>query len=456
MDKKKTRKLLILLFVGVLMGALDISIVGPAIPAIIKNIDVPRDELSWIYAIYILFNLIGLPFLARLADVLGRRMVYVISLALFGIGSLIVALSQHFDVLLIGRAIQGFGSSGVFPVAAAVIGDIFPVEKRGRALGMLGAVFGFAFLLGPVIAGVMLRYFEWNALFSINIPIAVFLIIWSLQLLPSRKGEVKKKFDWPGILLLGSFAAFFGLALNNSKPDNFIHSLVTSPVIYYLLVTVLSLLILIFLERKAAHPIIDFKLFSRRQVRITVLIAVGTGIFQSSVVFVPDFITNAFGMPVSDASFMLIPVVLATAIGSPISGRFIDKLGSRVVVVTGIILSGTGLLLMSFVRHEQLPFYIAAIIIGFGLSMLSGPSLRYIILNEVEASERTLAQGLLTMFFSLGQITGSAVIGAMTATYREGLRGYSLSFQVLTVMVVFLLFFAVRLKSLGRERAEAP
>ena len=130
MSKSSSRNILILLFIGVLMGALDISIVGPALPAISHSINIAREALSWVFSIYVLFNLIGLPLLARLSDVFGRRLVYVVSVSIFAIGSIMVSLAHNYEFLLIGRAVQGFGSSGIFPVAAAVIGDVFPPEKR--------------------------------------------------------------------------------------------------------------------------------------------------------------------------------------------------------------------------------------------------------------------------------------------------------------------------------------
>ena len=141
MNSAKKNQILALLFVGVLMGALDISIVGPAIPAIEKTIAADKQLISWIFSIYVLSNLVGISLMARLSDLFGRRKIYMLALSIFAAGSLIVALSHNFSILLAGRAVQGFGASGIFPVASAVVGDIFPPEKRGRVLGLIGAVF---------------------------------------------------------------------------------------------------------------------------------------------------------------------------------------------------------------------------------------------------------------------------------------------------------------------------
>src|SRR5512140_3998761 len=188
MEEKQRNRILTVLFIGVLMAALDIAIVGPALPAIQKAFTVSDRTLTWMFSIYVLFNLIGTPLMAKLSDMFGRRSLYVLDVALFAFGSLLVAISPTFGVLLAGRAIQGLGAGGIFPVASAVIGDTFPPEQRGRALGLIGAVFGIAFLIGPIIGGVLLL-FGWPWLFLVNLPLAAGVIAASLRLLPAVRAN---------------------------------------------------------------------------------------------------------------------------------------------------------------------------------------------------------------------------------------------------------------------------
>src|SRR5437762_436543 len=136
-----------LLFVGVLMAALDIAIVAPALPALRSAFHVDERSIAWVLTAYVLCNLIGTPIMATLSDARGRRPIYILAVSLFAVGSLVVALARTYGVLMAGRALQGFGAGGIFPVASAVIGDIIPLERRGRALGLIGAVFGVAFLI---------------------------------------------------------------------------------------------------------------------------------------------------------------------------------------------------------------------------------------------------------------------------------------------------------------------
>ncbi len=151
------------------MGAMDIALLSPAIHAIQKSFHVTSREIIWVINAYVFSNLISTPLLASLSDLYGRKIIYILSVVIFALGSLAVIFSYSFNLIVIGRGIQGFGSGGFFPVATAVIGDTFPKEKQGSALGILGAVYGLAFILGPVIGGLFLLI-NWHWVFVINLP----------------------------------------------------------------------------------------------------------------------------------------------------------------------------------------------------------------------------------------------------------------------------------------------
>lgn len=455
MEQHRNGKILALLFTGVLMGALDISIVGPAIPAIEQTIKIDHRSLSWIFSIYVLFNLVGVSFLAKLSDLYGRRNIYILSVAVFALGSAIVALSDNITFLLIGRAIQGFGSSGIFPVASAVIGDIFPPEKRGRTLGMIGAVFGIAFIIGPVIAGVLLLWFKWNALFLINLPIAAVVIFYSWRMLPSKKSEFKPHFDWTGMLLIAVLVSSFAYGINNIEAVDGFKGIFSIDVFPFLLITLLTLPAFVFFEKRSPSPVVKIQLFDVKQIRIVGLVAFGTGIIQSVTIFVPEMAVNVFGVSTSQASFMLIPFVLAIAIGSPVAGRLIDKIGSRAIVMAGLFFAAAGLLFFYIDAASRVNFYTAGIMMGLGSAMLQGSALRYIMLNEVQASDRALGQGIITLFTSTGQMTGATLIGIIVASLATKFDGYSQSFLVIATIAFTVMLFSFRLKSRSEELASA-
>ena len=455
MEQHRNGKILALLFTGVLMGALDISIVGPAIPAIEQTIKVDHRVIGWIFSIYVLFNLVGVTFLAKLSDLFGRRNIYIISVAIFALGSAIVSISDDITVLLIGRAVQGFGASGIFPVASAVIGDIYPPEKRGRTLGMIGAVFGIAFIIGPVIAGVLLLWFKWNALFLINLPIAAVVIFYSWRLLPSKKSYIKPHFDWTGMVFIAILLSSFAYGINNIEASEGIRGVLSIDVFPFLLITLFTLPVFVYLEKRSPAPVVKIELFDIKQIRIVGLVAFGTGIIQAVTIFVPEMAVNVFGVSTSQASFMLIPFVLAIAVGSPVAGRLIDKIGSRAIVMAGLLLAATGLLFFYFNSASKVNFYTAGIFMGLGAAMLQGSALRYIMLNEVQQSERALGQGIITLFTSTGQMTGVTLIGIIVASVSSRIDGYSKSFLVIAIIALSVMLISYRLKSRSEELSGA-
>lgn len=455
MTQHRNGKILALLFTGVLMGALDISIVGPAIPAIEQTIKVDHRSLSWIFSIYVLFNLVGVSLLSKLSDLYGRRNIYIFSVAVFALGSAIVALSENITFLLIGRAVQGFGSSGIFPVASAVIGDIFPPEKRGRTLGMIGAVFGIAFIIGPVIAGVLLLWFDWNALFLVNLPIAAVVIFYSWRLLPSKRSLQKPYFDWMGMILIAVLVSSFAYGINNIEASQGFKGILSIEVYPFLIITMITLPLFIFIENRSPSPVVKIQLFDVKQIRIVGIVAFGTGIIQAVTIFVPELAVNVFGVSTSQASFMLIPFVLAIAIGSPVAGRLIDKIGSRSIVMAGLLFAGSGLIVFYIDSVSKVNFYAAGILMGLGSAMLQGSALRYIMLNEVQSSERALGQGIITLFTSTGQMTGATLIGIIVASFSLKADGYSQSFLVIALIAFSVLLISYRLKSRSEELASA-
>jgi MFS family permease len=332
-----------------------------------------------------------------------------------------------------------------------VVGDIFPKEKRGRILGLIGAVFGLAFLVGPIIAGILLNYFSWTSLFIINIPIVIILILASYRYLPHNRSESLGRFDWKGILTLGLLLGSFTYGLNNIDSANFMESLISLQVAPFLSAALLFLLLNLYIEKRAEQPVIKLVYLGNRQFVLAGFIAVATGILQSSFVFIPDFAVGVFDITASEASFMLIPLVVATAIGSPVFGRLIDAYGSRLMIVIALFLAGSGFFILHTVESSKFVFYLSGALVGLGLSVLSGSSLRYIMLNESAAEDRAVTQGMLTIFISLGQLTGAALIGVIIAIAigEEGYRNVFLYQSILLCVVFILAFF---LKSHAREQ----
>ncbi|MEZ5564714.1 MAG: MFS transporter [Gammaproteobacteria bacterium] len=448
---KNLKPLLFVLFMGVLVGALDLAIIGPAMPAIQADFDIDTRSLAWIFNIYILFQLVGTPLMSKLSDRFGRRSIYVVNLALFGLGSLILVVAPSFSVLLLGRAIQGFGAGGIFPVASAVIGDSFPPERRGPTLGLLGAVFGIAFLIGPILGGVLLR-FSWNWLFLINLPIVAVLIWQSLRLLPGSGAAKRKPFDAAGALSLSLLLACIAIIFTEMDTANIVASLTSMPIAPFVVLGIVAAPIFWRAERRAADPIVPPRLLGSMQMKLTVAIAIGAGTLEAGTAFFPALAVQALGVTDYNASLLMLPSVLATTVGAPLMGRLLNVFGSRVIVQLGLAGVSIGALVYALSDLTVAIFVIGGIIGGFGFSALLGAPLRFIVLNEASAADRGSAQGLLTVFMSVGLLAGAAVIGGVAASQGGGAAGYQLALLILGSLTALLAVAGFALKSRSAEQ----
>lgn len=440
MNNASERAILALLFAGVLMGALDIAIVAPALPALRTAFAVDERAIAWVLTAYVLCNLIGTTIMAALSDSRGRRSIYMTAVTIFALGSLVVAVAPSFSLLIAGRAIQGFGAGGIFPVASAVIGDLFPIERRGRALGLIGMVFGVAFLIGPLIGGVLLLA-GWPLLFLVNLPIAAVIVWRARTILPDTRAEHRRRVDVPGLMMLS--LALFCLAFGLNRVD--------AAQLAWPFFVVAGILAPLFWARQRVvrDPVVRADLFRSRQVVIASALALGAGLTEAAIVFVPALLIATFHVTHSHASFMLLPIVLAMAVAAPISGRTLDRYGSRWVVVIGCALIGFGMLLVAAFTESLPAFYASGILIGVGLAALLGSSLRYVMLNEAPPTQRGAAQGILTLFTSTGQLLGAAAAGAMVASRGGQVAGYDLAFN--TIGAAMLLLAAVSIFLKGRQ-----
>jgi predicted MFS family arabinose efflux permease len=298
----------------------------------------------------------------------------------------------------------------------------------------------------------MLTFFEWHVLFLINIPIAIVLLYYSNRMLPSVRIDKPSALDPKGIILLGLLLGCFTYGMNNLQSQPLLEGIQSLMVWPFFLSSVLLLMFLLNLEKHSPKPLINIKLFKSRQIRIVSIIAFLTGSLQSCFVFIPHMAGDAFHTTAAKASFMLIPFVLAMAIGSPLFGRMVDKKGSKTVILIGLVLMIISTIMLSLYTADFALFITAGVFFGLGLSVLSGSSLRYIMLNEVDIHQRALTQGLLTIFVSMGQITGGAVVSGMVAKYVVMLDGYHSVFISISVLIAGVLLISFRLRNKKDEK----
>ena len=442
----RTRNLILILFlIGVFMGSLDTGIIGPVLPSIEQSFNLTSRESSWIFTLFVIFFMIGSPVMAKFSDFYGRKKIFILDVVLFGIGSCLIAFSANIESIFLGRIIQGFGCGGIFPVGGAFIGDAFPLEERGKALGILGSVFGISAIGGPLVGAALIPY-GWNWCFTINIPISIFIILFALYILPDAENKRKLKIDYPGILILSLLSIFLAYGLNQIDSSNFISSLLSPKVLPFLLIFIILIPIFFRVEKRAEESIVAIHMLKNKEIRIACIETLAYGIIYSSAIFIPSLVILSMGLNDQLASLMLIPILGANAVAAPILGKILDSTGSRKIMMVGTILLTIGLIAIAVYPNNFLLFIIAGCLIGVGLVTIIGAPLRYIVLSEAKPTERGAGQAIVNMLSSAGQLIGGALIGGIIASFA-GIMGYKISLILASAVAFIAFLFTLKLKS---------
>src|SRR6187399_3481903 len=210
-------EILFAVMLGLFLGALDQTIVGPALPTIVTQLS-GNDYYVWAITIYLLTSTISVPFWGKASDIYGRKPVFMLGIVVFLIGSALSGLSQNMGMLILFRGIQGIGAGSLFPVALAIIGDLFSPQERGKYQGLFGAVFGIAFVAGPLIGGWLTENLSWHWIFYVNIPIGIIALIVIQRLLPTVKTKnATRNFDLIGGFIFAVAISFLLIGLTNKQ-----------------------------------------------------------------------------------------------------------------------------------------------------------------------------------------------------------------------------------------------
>jgi MFS family permease len=341
----------------------------------------------------------------------------------------------------------------LLPVAAAVIAETVPLERRGRTLGLIGAVFGIAFIIGPVLGGLLLSS-SWRWLFLVNVPVVAVLLLMAVRLLPATAAGGARPFDLAGAVLLAVVltAAVVGIGqIDLSAPAAGIYATRVWP---WLALLAIGVPLLWSVEKRAADPVLPPGLFRSLQLRIVGVIAIAVGAVEAGMVFLPDIAVLNFGVDAATASFSMLPLVLMLCVGAPLAGWLLDHVGPRTVVQLGLLLTVTGLVLFALLPLGWHNFYLSGMIVGVGMSALLGAPLRYIALQEAGEQRRGAGQGLLTLCIGIGQLVGAAMIGGVVGSARDVLPGYRQSLLAVAVACALALVLSVALRGrvvAGRE-----
>jgi len=438
------------LFIGVFMAALDTAVIAPAIPALRDTFAVDNREVGLVMIVFILCSLSSTALLANLSDRHGRRPVYLASIACFALGSLVIAISPRFWMTILGRAIQGIGAGGIIPTASAVIGDAFPVEERGRALGLIGATYGMAFVLGPPMAALLMVALSWHWIFFLNLPIAAIVLALGARILPDRRlAGAQPPLDLLGIVVV--FVLLSSLVLGITRvADAFTGGLLWP---WFLGAACLMLALLVVVERRAAWPMVPLSLFANRQLATAYLLTVGAGFGMGGVIFLTSIATLAYAVAPKYAGFVLLPLVICSMLGSMGAGRLLNRIGPRGLILAGFAFLGIGYGASAFTGYGLWGFLAATMPVGLGVGIVVGGALRSIAIDEAPLTVRGSAQGLINICTSIGTLLSSAAIGAVADFSGGGASGFGVAYLAVAALMLVMFVVALTLKSDGATRA---
>lgn len=398
---------LTLFTIGVFMAGLDNGIISTALSTIGDYYQVSASWGAWSITLYTLGMAISVPIIGKLSDIFGRRKLFLVEIFLFGLGSLLVALSPNFTFLLIARFIQAIGGGGIFIIGSSYVLATLPKAKQGKALGLLGSMHGLSAVLGPNLGAVILHLTgSWQWMFFINIPIACFLLIFGWLKIGKTNTVKAKPLDIWGITLLTSGILALMYGMTNLDSTKFFQSLLTMNVFAYLFVGIVLLIGFIlyerYLENKGGDPIVAFTLISNRLFQVTLLLGMLSGGFLAGIIFIPSYVQQVLHVPVESAGFWVTPLALASGIGSGLGGFFTDRIGSMRTIITAGFVGIIGFSLFSVFVSDFPTFLLASILSGIGLGMMLGAPLNVLAGKSARKEAKGSALGTLSLSRQIG------------------------------------------------------
>ncbi len=394
------------------MATLDSSIVNISLPAIAQYFGVPLNgAVSWVIIAYLVTTASILLTAGRLADMIGRKAVWVGGLILFTGSSALCGLAPWLGFLITARALQGLGGALLMAVSPAMLTTAFPPQERGRALGLNAVIVALGVSVGPTLGGLITAYFSWRWIFYVNVPIGIMGLIATLRVLTERLRRNPGRFDpWGAILLAIGLAGLtaglsFGQELGWSSPT----------LIALMVIGVAALVLLPFVEMRVPNPVIDLSLFRRRVFVSANLSLVLNFLALFAVSFMmPFYLEQLRNFPIEEAGLLLTPLPLTIACIAPLSGSLADRIGSRWLAAGGLAIACIGLVFISQLNAQSSLFDIIwrLVLTGVGQAMFQSPN-NSALLGSVPREQQGSAAGFLATGRTMGQSVSVALAGAI-------------------------------------------
>ena len=404
-------RVLIVVCVAVFMLLLDITVVNVALPDIQKELDTSFTDLQWVVDAYALTLAATMLNAGSLGDLLGRKRVFLVSIAIFTLASALCGAAQSPTWLILARGFQGIGGAGMFAVSLAIISQEFHGRERGTAFGIWGATVGMAVAIGPLVGGALTTYVGWRWIFFVNVPIGIACVAGGIRELHESRNEEHGGFDLPGLLTLtaGLFAFVLGLLRGNDWGWS------SGRVIGLFVAAVVLLGSFAWIELHRPEPMLDFRLF-----RVptftgaqTTAFAISSGMF-AQFLFLPLYLENVLGYSAVATGVRFLPLSLVSFVCAPFAGRLSTRVPVRFLLSGGLALCGVALLLMWGIALDSgwTTLLAGFLVGGVGIGFVNAP-LASTAVSVVEPRRAGMASGINNTFRQVGIATGIAALGAI-------------------------------------------
>lgn len=414
-ENRSTRSVLVAigaLLLGMLLAALDQTIVSTALPTIVSDLG-GLDHLSWVVTAYLLASTAATPLWGKLGDQYGRKRLFQIAIVIFLIGSALCGIAQNMPQLIGFRALQGLGGGGLIVLSMAIVGDIVPPRERGKYQGLFGAVFGATSVLGPLLGGFFTEQLSWRWVFYINLPIGVvaLAVIAAVLHIPIRR--TKHTIDYLGTFLIASVATCLVLVASLGGTT---WAWGSTQIIGLAVVSVLLLIAFVYVERRAAEPVLPLKLFRIRTFSLVAVISfvIGFAMF-GAMTYLPTFLQVVHDITPTMSGVHMLPMVFGLLITSTGSGQIVSRTGRwKIFPILGTGITAAGLLLLHrLTEHSStLEMSLYFFVFGAGLGLVM-QVLVLIVQNAVSYQDLGVATSGATFFRSIGASFGVAIFGTI-------------------------------------------
>jgi len=402
------------LLLGMLLAALDQTIVSTALPTIVSDLG-GLEHLSWVVTAYLLASTAATPLWGKLGDQYGRKRLFQTAIVIFLVGSALCGMSQNMGELIAFRAVQGLGGGGLMVLSMAIVGDVVPPRDRGRYQGLFGGVFGATSVLGPLLGGLFTEHLSWRWVFYVNLPVGVVALAVIAGVLRIPRRSTRHVIDYLGTFLIASVATCLVLVASLGGTTWGWGS----PQIVGLAVAGVALAIaFVAVERRAAEPVLPLKLFRVRTFTLSAVISfiVGFAMF-GAMTYLPTFLQVVQGVSPTMSGVHMLPMVFGLLLSSTVSGQIVSRTGRwKVFPVTGTAVTTLGLLLLHRLDEHSSTAEMSTYFFVFGLGLgLVMQVLVLIVQNAVSYEDLGVATSGATFFRSIGASFGVAIFGTIFA-----------------------------------------